>query len=262
MIDLDTLPYVESPNKHVGRLKPIRLLVLHTPQTPETNTAAEGVANYFASPATGASTHLVGDNDSVIRCVKDEDTAWGAAGANADGLHYELAGVAQQSAEEWADPYSTAAIGLASEAFREWAKEHEIPMRKLSVEEVRDGVTKGICGHDDVYQAFGEGDYRSDPGAAFPWDQFIALVQCNQEDSVQRAIGCASLTPSAYITDGLTKRKIESFDELEALRVLGIVPDTEITPVTEAVFNAIPEVGGTTSVGLPSTLTGTWTATL
>lgn len=261
MIDLDALSYIESPNKHTGRLKPIRLLVLHTPQTPETNTIAENVAAYFARDDVDASTHLVGDNDSVIRCVKDEDTAWGAAGANADGLHYELAGVAQQSAEEWADAYSTAAIGLAAQAFRAWADRHAIPIRKLTVDQVGDGEA-GICGHADVYQAFGEGDYRSDPGEAFPWDQFIALVQGNQEDNVQRAIGCATLTPSAYLTDGLTKRKIESFDELEALRVLGIVPDTEIAPVTEAVFNAIPEVGGTTSVGLPSTLTGTWTATL
>src|SRR5436190_18545709 len=66
---------------HQGRTKPVRLLVVHCTVGSEGATAAEGVAAYFHRGERRASTHLVVDRNSVISCVDDNDTAFGAAGA-------------------------------------------------------------------------------------------------------------------------------------------------------------------------------------
>ena len=174
MPDIDTLTRIMSPHYYEGRLKPIRLAVMHTPETDELPDTAENVARYFQGERR-ASTHLVGDNNSVVRCVDDEDTAFGAERANADGLHYELAGRAAQTAEQWADDYSAEALVLAADCFSQWCDRYHLPKRRLTVPEIRAGLP-GICGHGDVYAALGGTAVRTDPGAHFPWELFIALV--------------------------------------------------------------------------------------
>lgn len=183
MPDIDTLPEILSPHYYQGRQgKRIRLAVMHTPEAPETPTTAEGVARYFQG-ARRASTHLVGDNNSVVRCVHDANTAFGAERANNDGLHYELAGYANQTPEQWADDYSNAALILAADCFRQWCDRFNLPKRRLSVQEIQSGAW-GICGHADVYRALGGSAVRTDPGAHFPWPKFIALVNGSQRKQV------------------------------------------------------------------------------
>ena len=95
-----------SPNRHAGRREPIRLIVIHTMEVPEAASVAEAVGAAFANPARQASAHIGVDTESTVRYVPDEDTAWAAPGANADGLHLELAGRAGQGNGEWDDPAS------------------------------------------------------------------------------------------------------------------------------------------------------------
>jgi hypothetical protein len=174
-VDLDAIPFVPARWYRVGRLRPIRLLVVHTPEFPELNDGAERLANYFATTDRPASVHVTVDNDSMVRSVADKDTAYGAENANADGLHAELVGYAGQTADEWDDDYSRAVIANAAGLFRAWADRYGIPLRRLTVEQIRAGEP-GIAGHADVYQALGGQAFRSDPGAAFPWDRFMAYV--------------------------------------------------------------------------------------
>jgi hypothetical protein len=161
---------------HAGRLKPIRLIVIHCTVSPESGTGAEAVANYFAEGSRRASAHRVCDNNSTVVCVRDEDTAFGAAGANADGLHLELVGQPTQTPDEWLDDYSTAELREAGSTVREWSVEHSVPLRWLSVAEVADGVSRGLCTHADVSAAFPDvSTGHWDPGPGFPKDQALAI---------------------------------------------------------------------------------------
>ncbi|MET7335868.1 N-acetylmuramoyl-L-alanine amidase [Nonomuraea sp. NPDC005650] len=166
---------VLSPNRYEGRVVPIRLIVIHTMETGESPNVAENVANYFARRSTKASAHLCVDNDSAVRTVPDSDTAWAAPGANSDGLQMELAGRAGQGAAGWRDAYSKALLRNAARHAAVWCKKYGIPAKKLSRAELRAG-RKGFIGHVDASAVYKRSDH-SDPGSAFPWDEFLALVR-------------------------------------------------------------------------------------
>lgn len=166
---------VLSPNKYDGRIKPIRLIVIHDMEVSEVDTStAENVANYFAKPTTRASAHVCVDVDSAVRCVIDTDTAWAAPGANADGLQVELAGFASQTREDWQDAASMSIMTNAAEVVAGWVSAWGIPVQHLSVDQIMAGQ-KGIVGHIDVTYAYHQSDH-TDPGTGFPWDVFLGLV--------------------------------------------------------------------------------------
>ena len=123
---------ISSPNKDEGRLAPIRLIVIHTMEVPETNSAAESVGRAFADPARRVSAHVGVDTDSTVRYVSDDDTAWAAPGANADGLQIELAGRAGQTTGQWADAPSRAILERAAQQVATWCRAYGIPPRWLT----------------------------------------------------------------------------------------------------------------------------------
>lgn len=177
---------------HPGRTKPIRLIVAHCTVSGESGTGAEAVARYFARGERRASAHRVVDNNSTVQCVKDEDTAFAAAGANSDGIHLELVGMPDQSEAQWLDAFSRAMLMEAGLTVREWSREYGIPLRWLTVAQVRDGRTKGLCTHADVSLAFPDvstGHY--DPGPHFPKQKALDIwtpqpePAPQQEDDVQ-----------------------------------------------------------------------------
>jgi len=56
-------------------------------------------------------------------------------------------------------------------------KKWNIPVRHLTVTEVRSGV-KGFCGHVDITRAFpADGGTHTDPGPNFPWTRFLNMVR-------------------------------------------------------------------------------------
>lgn len=159
-----------------GRSVPIRLVVIHDMEAPETSTTAESVARYFANlPATNkASAHICVDSDSAVRCVDDSDRAWHAPGANGDGLGLEIAGYARQTRTEWLDAFSKAALDQAAKVTADWCTKYSIPVKHLSIAELKAGQ-KGIVGHRDVSAAYKETNH-TDPGPDFPWDYFLERV--------------------------------------------------------------------------------------
>lgn len=172
------MTFIQARNYKVGRDgKQIRLLVCHDMEAPEGPLTAENVARYFAAKDTRmASAHYCVDNNSVVQCVKDSDTAYAAKGANADGLHFELAGYARQTPAEWVDSYSLPMLTLAAALVAAKARAYGIPVRKLTAAEVRAGKA-GICGHGDVTKAYPPGTGHTDPGGQFPWPLFLDLIQ-------------------------------------------------------------------------------------
>lgn len=158
-----------------GRTAAIRVIVVHDMEVAEKADTAERVAHYFATTSTKASAHVNVDNNSAVRSVADADTAWAAPGCNHDGLQLEIAGYMRQTRAQWLDAFSKAALGLAAKVAAAWAKKYNIPVKHLTVAELRAGK-KGFVGHVDVSNAYGRTDH-GDPGPNFPWPEFLAMVR-------------------------------------------------------------------------------------
>lgn len=174
-VNLDHLPFIQARWFYRGRRIGIELIVLHDMEAPETDTMAESVARNFAVTPRKVSAHYCVDNDSVVQCVKDSDTAWTAPGANANGLHVEHAGYASQRREDWQDGYSSAELALSAMLVRSKCNQYGIPKEFVDVAGLKAGK-KGITTHAAVSQAFKLSDH-TDPGPGFPMDVYLAMVR-------------------------------------------------------------------------------------
>lgn len=156
----------------------VRLIVIHTMETPERDGIAEDIAKDFSTrpPDMKASAHLCIDNKKIVQSVKDNDVAFAAPGANSDGIHLELSGRAKQTGAEWQDAYSTAVLENAANAAAQYCVKYEIPAKRLSDAELANKKTKGIVGHVQVSEVF-KLSTHTDPGPSFPWDRFLARVE-------------------------------------------------------------------------------------
>lgn len=168
--------FVQARNYYAGRKRAIRGIVVHDMEAAEGRTTAESVARYFAgSKAPKASAHLNVDMDSVVQSVKINDTAWHAPNANADFIGMEHAGFARQSRAEWvADDHM---LNLSAAAAAELCNRLWIPPVHLTLDQVRDGHSRGFCGHVDVSNAFHNPGGHVDPGNQFPWDLYLDKVR-------------------------------------------------------------------------------------
>lgn len=157
----------------------IDLLVTHTAEDDERPDSAEGIANYFKNQKPGndgSSAHYATDSNSVVQCVFDWDIAWAAPNANRNGLHFEHAGRAAQTAKDWADPYSRKMLLLSAELQAKKSTQYGIPVVKLTPVQIRAGKL-GFCGHRDVTAAFPGTGTHTDPGTHFPWPLFLTWVK-------------------------------------------------------------------------------------
>lgn len=170
------MEFVQAKNFTPASRVSCRVIVIHTCEAPEKPGTAMAVAKWFAGPqAPQASAHFCVDRSVIVQCVKLHDVAWGAPGANNDGIHIEHAGYAAQTPAEWNDDYSVELLERSSFLVASLCTKYGIPPVKLTVEQVRDKVTRGICGHHEVSLAFGKSTH-TDPGRYYPWERYIALV--------------------------------------------------------------------------------------
>lgn len=157
-----------------------RWIVIHDAEVPERDGAARSVAGYFASGAAQVSAHYTVDAGEIVQSVDERDGAWHTPGfaagleVNRNSIGIEHAGYARQSPAEWMDAYSTATLKRSAALVREIAKRYDIPVRHLTVDEIRQGLP-GIAGHADFTAATGSGDH-TDPGPSFPWAWYLGQV--------------------------------------------------------------------------------------
>lgn len=167
--------YKQARNYTATQGRKIRLIVIHTMEAPEYVTTAENVADWFAgSNAPIASAHFCIDNDSTVQCVEIRDVAWAAPGANSDGIQLELAGTANQTPEQWRDPYSLALLERTAKLVARLSVEHNIPRTHLTDAQLAQG-NRGIIGHIQASTVYRKSSHW-DPGSNFPWGHFMGLV--------------------------------------------------------------------------------------
>lgn len=181
-LDLNAIKFVPArffkPGPPGGR--EIKWIVIHTAETGEGPTSAEGVAAYFANPRDQqgnpviASAHYSADNNSIVQSVKDRDVAHAAPPMNDQGLHLELTGRANQSADQWSDDFSRAELELAARWAAAKADAYAVPLVWVDREGLRRGE-RGFTTHFEVSKAFGLSTHQ-DPGPNFPAARFLELV--------------------------------------------------------------------------------------
>lgn len=282
MIDIDALAYVAAAYQgpRPGGTIP-NLIVLHSGETNEGDTAAEGMANYFASGATVGSAHICVDNDSAVRCAPDENRTNGAGGVNNFALHLEQAGRAGQLAEEWADPYSSAVVANAAEVVRGWVgKFPHIRPVFLDAAALAGGERDGITTHNEVSQVFAGNDGHWDPGPNYPLqallDRVTGAATPPRKDSRMLPGLYVDASGAVWVYDPNTKTKtwVTGPAELSAIQTLWSVAALEGKPhgdptiirngttdalLSAAVVNNAPPAGGG-SIDLSGfTISGTFT---
>jgi N-acetyl-anhydromuramyl-L-alanine amidase AmpD len=155
----------------------VKLVVIHTMESPEKPGTAMAVAKWFAgSSAPQASAHYCCDATEIVQCVAELDIAWGAPGANRQGIHIEHAGKASQNAADWDDEPSRAMLALSAQCVAGICTRWDIPIVRPSIADLAAGA-KGIVGHWDVTRAFpaAKGSH-TDPGVHFPWFEYLENV--------------------------------------------------------------------------------------
>lgn len=168
-------PYYPAKYQRQGRIKQVNLIVIHSMEAPEKGDTAERVAKYFQNPPVQASAHYCLDNNSVIQCVWDSNTAFACKNANANGLHLEHAGYAKQKREEWLDTYGIDMLNLSAQLGAYLCNKYDIPPVRARFASATDPtvVQAGFCGHVDVPNH----GHHWDPGPGFPWDFYLERVK-------------------------------------------------------------------------------------
>jgi hypothetical protein len=150
-------------------LSAIRLIVLHDTQ----GNTAQGAASWFENPASLGDAHFCIDANKCYRTCDPTVIAYGAPGANDDGLHFEQAGFAAWTRQEWL----TLGRGtIERTAYRTafWAHKLGIPVRWLTDTQLK-GTAKGFTTHAQVTRCFpGPGRDHTDPGLGYPLASFIS----------------------------------------------------------------------------------------
>jgi N-acetyl-anhydromuramyl-L-alanine amidase AmpD len=175
-----TYPFVQAKNYTAGRGgKSVRMIVIHTMETPETAGRAHQVADWFAGPtAPQASAHYCVDNQFIYQCVKEADTAWAVDDydLNQQSISIELAGAASQTVAQWNDAYSQAEMKHLVELSKELCKTYSIPAVHLTPAQILDGKSKGFAYHSDITVAKKIAGGHTDPGVNFPLANFLKAV--------------------------------------------------------------------------------------
>jgi hypothetical protein len=158
----EVLVRVASPNVS-ERLGSISLIVLH--DTESSNIAGsiadlQGVADWFANPASEVSAHVVTDADGhSARCVADYRKAWQCVDYNSAALGIEQCGFAAQKA--W-DPLE---LEESARWIAYWSHRHRLPIRRALVAGGR-VLRSGVTTHSRLGAAGGS---HHDPGTDYPF---------------------------------------------------------------------------------------------
>jgi hypothetical protein len=154
------------------RTKPIRYIVMHTPEVlfdiDPPDRSAEAVANYFATTDRSASAHVMIDSDSTVVLLPPEAVAFHVVGYNTEGYGIEC-GWSYLDWGKYPDYDAKIIEGVARHIVADPVLA-AIPTTRLS----KSSVDAGLSGY--VSHATLDPTRRKDPGAMFPWERLFARV--------------------------------------------------------------------------------------
>jgi N-acetyl-anhydromuramyl-L-alanine amidase AmpD len=171
------IPFIEAKHwsRHIKPRDQVLNIIIHSMETPETDTRAEVCAGNFAAGARKASCHFCVDCDSVVQCVAEDRIAWHAPGRNRRGLGIEHAGRARQTRLQWLDSFSKRMLELSAQLTARLCIKWKLPAVFVGFEGLR-LKHPGITTHAEVSKAFGKSSHY-DPGAEFPMDYYLDRVK-------------------------------------------------------------------------------------
>lgn len=154
-------------------LSQITLMVLHDE---EANTAL-AAALWFENQAAGGSATLCIDDVICYRTLDDDDIPWGAPGGNYHGLHFEQAGYASWTPNQWTPKHHATIDRCAYKVafhIRKYRR-NGCQVKFLDHTELERGNLKGITTHAECTKAFG--GTHVDPGKNYPLDIFMSRCE-------------------------------------------------------------------------------------
>lgn len=168
------IPFVKAKYFRVGGNLPATRVVIHDMEAPEKGDTAESVAKYFQRITSPASAHYCIDNNSVVQCVREEDTAYHAP-PNSGSIGLEHAGYANQNMDQWLDEYGKQMLSVSAALCGEICKRRGIPVQYVDAAGLLAGK-HGITTHAQVNAAWHQSSH-TDPGNFFPMAYYIDLVR-------------------------------------------------------------------------------------
>lgn len=148
-----------------------RYITIHNTSNDAT---AEGEASYAKVRTDGTSSHYYCDHDSIVQSL---DTDWcaghvGSLEGNTYGISYEITGFNGWTRAQW---LANVAWDKLTACIARDCKQFGIPVRRLTVAEMKLKTQAGFITHNDARLAWGGTDH-TDPGAGFPMDHLLARV--------------------------------------------------------------------------------------
>jgi hypothetical protein len=123
----------------------------------------------------GVSPHSMTDPGETVDLLNLGTVGWHCGNGNQVGIGLEVTGYAAWSFAQWTSGDAFAAVRLDAKRAAEVAAAKGIPLRWLSLSQIRNGE-RGFCTHADISATLG-GTNHTDPGQGFPYKIFMQMVQ-------------------------------------------------------------------------------------
>jgi hypothetical protein len=168
------------------------LIVIHSLEAPSRRGLAWDLSGGWLKTA-GVSPHAMTDPGETVETCPENVVGWHCGNGNQYGIGLEVVGYAAYTLDQWTTGDQWAALRLDAKRCAEAATRHNIPLRWLSLNQIRNGE-RGVCTHADITLTRG-GTTHTDPGRGFPFDAFMRTAQQWQGGSGADAGGTPNPQP-------------------------------------------------------------------
>lgn len=155
-------------------LTSILWLVLHDTE----GSTAQGAAAYFAGPEKNGSAHFCIDANHCYRTLNPTTIAYAAfSPANELGLHFEQAGFAAWTRDQWLT-LGRGTVERTAYRVAYWSHQLSIPLVWMTDTQMIGRTRRGLTTHAQITRCFpGPGHDHTDPGPNYPTDVFMARAR-------------------------------------------------------------------------------------